>query len=58
MAYFTGLDRAFTPCSPETFDRGLRTVVTYDDIALDGQSTAVVAPTLPCSGTRLSERQR
>jgi hypothetical protein len=26
MAYFTGLDRAFTPCSPKTFDRGLRNV--------------------------------
>jgi hypothetical protein len=24
MAYFIALDRAFTPCSLETFDRGLR----------------------------------
>jgi hypothetical protein len=24
MAYFTVPARAFTPCSPETFDRGLR----------------------------------
>jgi hypothetical protein len=40
MAYFTGLDRAFTPCSPETFDRGLRRISEFEIATISGQCDA------------------
>jgi hypothetical protein len=43
MAYFIALDRAFTPCSLETFDRGLRSMNALHKAALQGAIPALRA---------------